>query len=128
MLLSIGMDQTNEEYLFKALNRAKMVLDSSDLMLADFSSYADISTTPVIEDSLDDEYKYCRSNEFVGPLEIRVVNDGTFDSLMDLAISKGASVAQYKTPTCITSEKALEILEENVVARFSNIRSVSDAA
>ncbi|WZY97109.1 hypothetical protein YC2023_069438 [Brassica napus] len=155
-LLSIDTDRTNEEYLFKALNRATLVLESSDLRLVAFTSYADISSSPghyviylevkaknedirdlkfdektflecclVMEDSFDDEYRYCRSNEFVGPLEIRVVNDGSFDSLMNLSISKGTSVNQYKTPTCITSEKGVQVLETNVVARFFSTLSAS---
>ncbi|CAF2081759.1 unnamed protein product [Brassica napus] len=159
-LLSIDTDRTNEEYLFKAINRAKLVLESSDLRLVDFTSYADISTSDpghyviywevnvktedmkklqfdektfleccsVMEDSFDDEYRYCRSNEFVGPLEIRVVNDGTFDSLMNLSISKGTSISQYKTPICITSEEGLQVLETNVVARFFSILSASHFA
>ncbi|CAN7097779.1 unnamed protein product [Brassica rapa subsp. narinosa] len=159
-LLSIDTDRTNEEYLFKAINRAKLVLESSDLRLVDFTSYADISTSDpghyviywevnvktedmkklqfdektfleccsVMEDSFDDEYRYCRSNEFVGPLEIRVVNDGTFDSLMNLSISKGTSITQYKTPTCITSEEGLQVLETNVVARFFSTLSASHFA
>ncbi|VVB13167.1 unnamed protein product [Arabis nemorensis] len=151
VVLNIHTDRTNEEDLYKALNRAKLVLDASDLRLIDFTCYADISTSPghyviywevkaknhdikdlefdeqtflecclVMEDSLDDEYKECRLYRSVGPLEIRVVNDGSFDSLMDLYISKGGAVTQYKTPTCITSEKGLQVLEKNVVARFSN--------
>ncbi|CAH2036165.1 unnamed protein product [Thlaspi arvense] len=147
VVLGIETDQTNEEDLFKAVNRANLVLDSSDLRLVDFTSYADISTSPghyviylevqdknedvkglvlrekiflecclAMEDSLDDEYKYGRCHGSIGPLEIRVVTDGTFDALMELSTSK----AQYKTPTCITSEKALQVLETNVVARFFN--------
>ncbi|CAF2054401.1 hypothetical protein HID58_069604 [Brassica napus] len=159
-LLSIDTDRTNEEYLFKAINRAKLVLESSDLRLVDFTSYADISSSDpghyviywevnvknedmknlqfykktfleccsVMEDSFDDEYRYCRSNEFVGPLEIRVVNDGTFDSLMNLSISKGTSITQYKTPTCITSEEGLQVLEINVVTKFFSTLSASHFA
>ncbi|CAH2036163.1 unnamed protein product [Thlaspi arvense] len=155
VVLSIDTDKTNEEDLFKAVNRANLVLDSSDLMLVDFTSYADISSSPghyvvywevkaknedskglnfnektfleccsAMEDSLDEEYKYGRCHGSIGPLEIGVVNDGTFDALMDLSTSK----AQYKTPTCITSEKALQVLETNVVARFSNALSESHVA
>ncbi|CAD5331563.1 unnamed protein product [Arabidopsis thaliana] len=54
----------------------------------------------------------------IGPLEIRVVRQGTFDSLMDFFISQGASTGQYKTPRCIKSGKALQVLETCVVAKF----------
>ncbi|CAN8299597.1 unnamed protein product [Cochlearia groenlandica] len=157
VVLSIDTDKTNEEDLFKAVNQAKIVLDSSDHTLVDFTSYADISTSPghyviylevkakeeeeeeekkkkkylelnqetfskcclVMEDSLDNVYKRCRFKDgSVGPMEIRVVRQGTFDLLMDFFITQGASTGQYKTPRCIKSEKALEFIEACVVARF----------
>ncbi|CAH2072859.1 unnamed protein product [Thlaspi arvense] len=152
VVLSIDTDKTNEEDLFKAVNQAKLVLDSSDLILVDFTSFADTSTFPghyviyleakakegekkktslelneeeafskcclVMEDSLDNVYKRCRFKDgSVGPLEIRVVRQGTFDSLMDFFISQGASIGQYKTPRCIKSGNALEFIEACVVAR-----------
>ncbi|KAF8105898.1 hypothetical protein N665_0152s0033 [Sinapis alba] len=129
-LLSIDTDRTTEEYLLKAVNRARLFLESSDLKLVSFTSYTDISSSPVkakekdmkdldektllecclvMEDTFDEEYMYCRAS-----LEIRIVNDGTFDSLMNLSISKGASITQYKTSICITSEEGLQVLETNV--------------
>lgn len=149
VVLSIDSDKTNEEDLFKAVSQAKLVLDSSDLVLVDFTSYADTSTFPghyvlyveakakegnnhlelneevfskccsVMEDSLDNVYKRCRFKDgSVGPLEIRVVRQGTFDALMDFFINQGASIGQYKTPRCIKSGKALEFMEDRVVAKF----------
>ncbi|KAL1192351.1 4-substituted benzoates-glutamate ligase GH3.12 [Cardamine amara subsp. amara] len=136
---------------FKAVNGAKLTLESSNLMLIDFTSYADISTVPghyvvywevkdtkedksknmelkeeifsecclLMEDSFDEVYKNCRFREkSVGPLEIKVVRHGTFDSLMDFFISQGASIGQYKTPRCIKSGKAFKVLEKSVVATF----------
>ncbi|KAF8093920.1 hypothetical protein N665_0374s0012 [Sinapis alba] len=156
VVLSIQTDKTSEEDLFKAVNRAKLVLESSGLRLVYFTSSTDVSSSPghyviywelkaenkdikgiefnydktlflecclAMEDSLDDEYKYGRVQETIGPLEIKVVNEGTFDSLMNLSISNGTSISQYKTPTYITSEKSLQVLETNVVARFSNTQN-----
>ncbi|KAF3565643.1 hypothetical protein DY000_02019093 [Brassica cretica] len=158
VVLSIDSDKTNEEDLFKAVSQAKLVLDSSDLFLEDFTSYADTSTFPghyvlyvevrakegkkhlelnkealdlnkeafskccsVMEDSLDNVYKRCRFKDgSVGPLEIRVVGKGTFDSLMNFFINQGASIGQYKAPRCIKSGKALEFMEDRVVAKFSS--------
>ena len=156
VVLSIDSDKTNEEDLFKAVSQAKLVHDSSDLFLEDFTSYADTSTFPghyvlyvevkakegkkhlelnkealdlnkeafskccsVMEDSLDNVYKRCRFKDgSVGPLEIRVVSEETFDSLMEFFIKQGASIGQYKTPRCIKSGKALEFMEDYVVASF----------
>ncbi|KAJ0260876.1 4-substituted benzoates-glutamate ligase 2 [Hirschfeldia incana] len=152
VVLSIDSDKTNEEDLFKAVSQVKLVLESYDVILVDFTSYADTSTFPghyviylevkdkegenkkeyvelnadvlskccsVMEDSLDNVYKRCRFKDgSVGALEIRVVRQGMFDSLMDFFISQGASIGQYKTPRCIKSGKALEFMEDCVVARF----------
>ena len=76
-----------------------------------------------VEEQLDYVYRRCRTNDkSVGPLEIRVVEPGTFDALMDLFISQGASINQYKTPRCIKSKKALKLLNSKVVASFFSPR------
>ncbi|KAF8093922.1 hypothetical protein N665_0374s0014 [Sinapis alba] len=73
----------------------------------------------VVEESLNRLYRMNRRKlRLIGALEIRVVQQGTFDSLMDFFISLGASIAQYKTPSCINSSEALAVLENRVLARF----------
>ncbi|KAG1371244.1 Indole-3-acetic acid-amido synthetase GH3.17 [Cocos nucifera] len=68
-----------------------------------------------IEESLDYIYRRCRSNDkSVGPLEIRLVDAGTFEALMDIFISQGSSINQYKTPRCIESSVALKFLSSKV--------------
>ncbi|XP_010556088.1 PREDICTED: 4-substituted benzoates-glutamate ligase GH3.12-like [Tarenaya hassleriana] len=149
VVLSIDMEKTNEENLFKAMNKTKPLLESSGLMLIDFTSYAQTSTIsghyvlywelvgkgkegnpPInpkvleeccfaVEESLDDVYKRCRSKDrSIGVLEIRVVQNGAFDSLMDFFISQGASIGQYKMSRCLKSAKALDIMEKSVTSRF----------
>ncbi|MFQ6629929.1 hypothetical protein Gotur_008116 [Gossypium turneri] len=72
-----------------------------------------------VEESLDSVYRRCRRKDnSIGPLEIRVVQHGTFDALMDFCVSQGSSVNQYKTPRCIKSGEAINILGSRVVARF----------
>ncbi|XVF02091.1 hypothetical protein REPUB_Repub04eG0146700 [Reevesia pubescens] len=72
-----------------------------------------------VEESLDSVYRRCRRKDnSIGPLEIRVVKHGTFDELMDFCVSQGSSVNQYKTPRCIKSEEAINILDSRVVRRF----------
>ena len=76
-----------------------------------------------VEEQLDYVYRRCRSNDkSVGPLEIRVVEPGTFEALMDLFISQGASINQYKTPRCLKSKKALKLLNSKVEASFFSPR------
>ncbi|XP_044461216.1 indole-3-acetic acid-amido synthetase GH3.17 [Mangifera indica] len=72
-----------------------------------------------VEENLDSVYRRCRKKDkSIGALEIRVVKQGTFDALMDLCVSQGSSVNQYKTPRCIKSEEARKLLDSNVVGNF----------
>jgi auxin responsive GH3 gene family len=72
-----------------------------------------------VEAGLDAVYRRCRSRDrSVGPLEIRVVSPGAFDALMDLCVSHGSSVNQYKTPRCVKHPDAIAVLEAHVVGRF----------
>ncbi|OVA09702.1 GH3 auxin-responsive promoter [Macleaya cordata] len=72
-----------------------------------------------VEESLDSVYRRCRSKDkSIGPLEIRVVRSGTFDTLMDFCVTQGSSVNQYKTPRCIKSDEAIKILDSRVIGRF----------
>ncbi|XP_010461156.1 PREDICTED: 4-substituted benzoates-glutamate ligase GH3.12-like [Camelina sativa] len=147
-VLSIQTEITIEEHILKALYHATLVLESSNLMLMGNTCYEDISTNPghyvfywelnnknidgveldnkvlvkcccVMEESLSPLYKTFRSKDgSIGALEIRVVQQGTFDSLMDFFVSKGSSISQYKTPLCIKSSEALTVLEDKVLGRF----------
>ncbi|KFK36070.1 hypothetical protein AALP_AA4G073600 [Arabis alpina] len=78
----------------------------------------------VMEESFDVMYrKNRRKDGSIRALEIRVVQQGTFESVMDYFISKGASPSQYKTPLCINSPEVLAILEDTVLARFFSDKS-----
>ncbi|CAH8300829.1 unnamed protein product [Eruca vesicaria subsp. sativa] len=149
IVLSIDLEATTEEDISKALNRAAVVLEVSDLMLMGFTCYADISTVPghyvffwelkdkkfsglikpdnkvmmeccyAIEESFNVLYRLLRSKSgSMGALEIRVVRQGTFDSLMEYFISKGTSMSQFKIPISINSPQALAILGDKVVDQF----------
>ncbi|KAI4386334.1 hypothetical protein MLD38_004275 [Melastoma candidum] len=72
-----------------------------------------------VEESLDYIYRRGRKKDrSIGALEIRVVEEGTFDALMDHCLSQGSSVNQYKTPRCIKSEGTLRVLESRVVGNY----------
>lgn len=151
VVLSIDSDKTNEDDLHKSVTMAKKLLEPRDAMLVEYTSYPDTSSMPghyvlyweilrhgsvdeldqhvmeecciAVEEQLDYVYRRCRRNDrSIGPLEIRVVEAGTFDALMDLFISQGASINQYKTPRCIKSKKALKLLNSKVEASFFSPR------
>ena len=78
----------------------------------------------VMEESLNGTYRrFRRKNGSIGALEIRVVQQGTFASLMDFFVCRGSSISQYKTPMCLESAEALKVLEDKVLARFFSDKS-----
>ncbi|KAH0872137.1 hypothetical protein HID58_069499 [Brassica napus] len=144
---------TEEDILKALARASLVLESSSDVMLMGFTCYADVSTFPghyvfywelkaraikdvepdkkvlveccsVLEESFDALYRRLRSKGgVIGALEIRVVQKGTFDSLMEYFTSEGGSTAQYKTPICINSSEALAVLESKVLSRFYSERS-----
>ncbi|KAI3925252.1 hypothetical protein MKW92_051950 [Papaver armeniacum] len=69
-----------------------------------------------IEESLGSKYKEIRTQEkTIDPLEIKIVEPGTFDKFMEYAISQGSSYSQYKTPRCV---KNVELLNSCVVSSY----------
>ncbi|MBA0861073.1 hypothetical protein Goshw_024116 [Gossypium schwendimanii] len=151
VVLSVDNDKTNEEDLHRSITTAKKLLEPYNALLVEYTSYADTSSVPghyvlfweiqmvdsatsidakllqeccvTVEEELDYVYRQCRSQEkTIGPLEIRVVEPGTFEALMDLFISQGGSINQYKTPRCIKSSTALKLLNSHALASFSSPR------
>ncbi|GMI74168.1 Gretchen Hagen 3.17 [Hibiscus trionum] len=146
--LGVDVERTSEADLLKAVTEAKTLLDPLGFILTGYTSYGDTSSTPGhyvifwelkakecnngkeldpkvmeaccsrIEDSLHFTYRMYRKENIIAPLEIRVVKQGTFEALSDYFISRGASLSQYKTPVCIKSKEALEILDSRVIGKF----------
>ncbi|GKB65672.1 indole-3-acetic acid-amido synthetase GH3.6 [Tanacetum coccineum] len=106
-LYSIDSDKTDEVELHQAIEKACNHLVPFDTTLNEYTSFADTTTIPghyVIfwelsaNGSTNIPPSGRASDKSIGPLEIRIVDNGTFDKLMDYAISLGASINQYKTP------------------------------
>ncbi|KHG05132.1 Uncharacterized protein F383_31576 [Gossypium arboreum] len=155
--LGVDMERTSEADILKAVAEAKALLDPLGLILTEYTSYGDTSSTPghyvifweikpkegnnnnkngkeldpkvmeqccsKMEDSLHFTYRMYRKENMIAALEIRVVKQGTFESLMDYFVTKGASLSQYKTPICIKSKEALNILDSRVIAKFFSPRT-----
>ncbi|RZC86309.1 hypothetical protein C5167_007493 [Papaver somniferum] len=69
-----------------------------------------------IEESLSFVYRMNRTiDKSIDPLEIKIVETGTFDKLMDYVVSQGTSVSSYKTPRCM---KNVELLNFCVVSNY----------
>ncbi|KAJ1403206.1 GH3 family [Sesbania bispinosa] len=143
VLLSIDSDKTDEAELQKAIENASMLLKEFNTSVVEYTSYADTRSIPghyviywelmvkdssnkptdevlkqcclTMEDSLNSVYRQGRvADNSIGPLEIRVVKSGTFEELMDYAISRGASINQYKVPRCVSFTPITELLDSRV--------------
>lgn len=145
VLLSIDSDKTDESELQIAIENATALLRPYDTNLVEYTSFADTKTIPghyviywellvkdpanppseqvlnqcclAMEESLNSVYRQCRvADHSIGPLEIRVVKNGTFEEVMDYAISRGASINQYKAPRCVNFTPIVELLDSRVVS------------
>ncbi|GLT76686.1 hypothetical protein SLA2020_483310 [Shorea laevis] len=145
VLLSIDSDKTDEAELQKAMENASQLLREYNTSVVEYTSYADTKTIPghyviywellvkdsansppsevlnkcclAMEESLNSVYRQGRvADNSIGPLEIRVVKNGTFEELMDYAISRGASINQYKVPRCVNFTPIMELLDSRVIS------------
>lgn len=151
VVLSIDSDKTDEVELQNAVKNAVGHLGPFDAHVAEYTSYADTSTIPghyvlywelnfkgstpvppsvfedcclTVEESLNSVYRQGRvSDKSIGPLEIKIVEAGTFDKLMDYAISLGASINQYKTPRCVKFAPIVELLNSRVERSYFSPKS-----
>ncbi|KAK6121475.1 hypothetical protein DH2020_044783 [Rehmannia glutinosa] len=147
VLLIIDTDKTKEPDLQTAVDNASKLLCEFNTSVVEYTSHADTTTIPghyviylellekdldnlprdnvldkcclAMEESLDSEYRQCRVvYKSIGPLEIRVVKNGTFEELMDYEISKGASLGQYKVPKCVSSKSMVDFLDSRVTSKY----------
>ncbi|XP_044508054.1 probable indole-3-acetic acid-amido synthetase GH3.1 [Mangifera indica] len=145
VLLSIDSDKTDEAELQAAVQNASQLLREFNASVVEYTSYADTKTIPghyvicwellvkdsansptkevlnqcclAMEESLNSVYRQGRvADNSIGPLEIRVVRNGTFEELMDYAISRGASINQYKVPRCVNFTPIVELLDSRAIS------------
>ncbi|XWS45202.1 hypothetical protein CRYUN_Cryun15aG0115900 [Craigia yunnanensis] len=146
VLLSIESDKTDEAELQKAIESASVLLKEFNTSVVEYTSYADTKQIPghyviywellvkdsanaptddvlnqcclQMEESMNTVYRQSRvADNSIGPLEIRIVKNGTFEELMDYAISRGASINQYKVPRCVSFTPIMELLDSRVVSK-----------
>ncbi|KAJ0966057.1 hypothetical protein J5N97_027195 [Dioscorea zingiberensis] len=127
--LSIEADKTDEVELHAAVNKAVNYLEPFGATLSEYTSYADTTTIPghyvyedcclAIEESLNSVYRQGRAADgSIGPLELKIVEEGTFDKLMDYALSQGASINQYKAPRCVKAAPIVQLLNSKVLSCY----------
>eukprot|EP00250_Pteridium_aquilinum_P019652 c24515_g1_i1 orf=187-1296(-) len=145
VMLSINTDKTDEGELCEVVKHASERLKDGNMDLMDFTSYADHSSRPGhytifwelnntaciqdsiltqcckdLDSSLNDPYQRGRAAGTIGPLELCVVKEATFQNIMLFALEAGASPTQYKTPRCVKSVDLLSILRQSILTVYTS--------
>lgn len=142
LILTINIDKNTEKDLQLVVERGSRRLRKAQGELVDFTSHANIRKQPghyviyweirgdVGEDVLreccqemdesfvDHGYVVSRKSNSIGPLELRMVEAGTFRKILDHFIGIGAGLSQFKTPRCTSDPVLLGILDVCTIRRF----------
>ncbi|XXG71696.1 hypothetical protein AAC387_Pa07g0962 [Persea americana] len=145
LILTINIDKNTEEDLQMAVERGSWPLSKTKIELVDFTSHASVTNHPghyiiyweikgdaeaahdkiltqccreIDESFVDYGYIVSRKSNSIGPLELCIVEKGTFKKILDYFIAKGAAVNQFKAPRCTNNRDLLAILEHSTTKRF----------
>ncbi|XP_016188318.1 jasmonic acid-amido synthetase JAR1 [Arachis ipaensis] len=143
LILTVNIDKNTEKDLQLVVERGSQLLNrAKKAELVDFTSYAHVSNEPghyvifweidgYAEDSLleacctemdasfaDHGYVVSRKTKSIGPLELCIVERGTFKKILDNFIANGAALSQFKTPRCTSNHGMLNILRACALKKF----------
>ncbi|KAG5381442.1 hypothetical protein IGI04_032912 [Brassica rapa subsp. trilocularis] len=145
LILTINIDKNTEKDLQRVVDKASQLLSrTTHAEVVDFTSHADVKARPgryiiyweirgeaadkALEDCcremdagfVDHGYVVSRRMKSIGPLELRVVERGTFGKVAERCVGKCGGLNQFKTPRCTTNSVMLDILDGSTVKRFSS--------
>lgn len=142
LILTVNIDKNTEKDLQLVVEKGCELLSEARGELVDFTSYADVTNKPghyviywevkgEVEDEVldacctemdisfaDHGYVVSRRTNSIGPLELCVVERGTFKKILDNFIANGAALNQFKTPRCTNNHVLLNILDTSTSKRF----------
>ncbi|KAM2708825.1 hypothetical protein EV2_046578 [Malus domestica] len=134
LILTVNIDKNTEKDLQMVVERGSQLLSKSKAELIDFTSHADVLTQPghyiiyweikgEVEERVlgeccremdasfvDHGYVVSRRSNSIGPLELRIVEKGTFKKILEYFIGNGSALSQFKTPRCTSNKVLLSIL------------------
>ncbi|XP_027347018.1 indole-3-acetic acid-amido synthetase GH3.10-like isoform X2 [Abrus precatorius] len=142
LILTVNIDKNTEKDLQLVVERGSELLNEAKAELVDFTSYANVSNEPghyviyweikgEVEDKVlgacctemdkcfaDHGYVVSRKTNSIGPLQLCIVERGTFKKILDNFIANGAALSQFKTPRCTNNHTLLKILSSSTIQRF----------
>ncbi|KAK8624618.1 hypothetical protein V6N13_089508 [Hibiscus sabdariffa] len=144
LILTVNIDKNTEKDLQIVVERGSQLLSKHGAELVDFTSHADVVHQPghymiyweikgeveervlseccrVMDASfVDHGYVVSRRTNSIGPLELCIVETGTFKKVLDYFIGNGAALSQFKTPRCTSNQMLLRILNHCTIKRLSS--------
>ncbi|KAK5844042.1 indole-3-acetic acid-amido synthetase GH3.10-like [Gossypium arboreum] len=142
LLLVVNIDKNTEKDLQLVVEKGSQLLSKHRAELVDFTSHAKLTHQPghyviyweikgKVEERVlceccremdasfvDPGYVVSRRTNSIGPLELCIVERGTFKRILDYFIGNGAALSQFKTPRCTNDRTLLKILDLYTVKRF----------
>ncbi|KAJ4975100.1 hypothetical protein NE237_000206 [Protea cynaroides] len=142
LILTVNIDKNTEKDLQLVVERGSQLLNQTRAELADFTSHADVVNQPghyiiyweikgEVEEQVlgeccremdasfvDHGYVVSRRVNTIGPLELCIVERGTFRKILDYFVENGAALSQFKTPRCTSNQVLLRILNACTIKRF----------
>lgn len=143
LILTVNIDKNTEKDLQLVVEAGSQLLrQQARAELVDFTSHADVENNPghyiiyweikgeveeqvlvecckrMDESFVDHGYVVSRKAKSIGPLELCIVERGTFERILDYYIGNGAAASQFKTPRCTNNQKLLKILNVCTVKRL----------
>ncbi|RDX83685.1 Indole-3-acetic acid-amido synthetase GH3.10, partial [Mucuna pruriens] len=150
LILTVNIDKNTEKDLQVVVERGAHILNKARGELVDFTSYADVSNQPghyvifweikgEVEDRIlgaccsemdksfkDHGYVVSRKTNSIGPLELCILERGTFKKILDKFIANGAALSQFKTPRCTNNHVILKILNTGTTKKFRSTAYTSN--
>ncbi|CAK7349918.1 unnamed protein product [Dovyalis caffra] len=144
LILNVTNDKTTEQDLQKVVEMgSQLLMSKAGAELVDFTSHAEVENLPghyiiywEIKGQVEEEvigeccnkmdvcfvehgYVVSRRTNSIGPLELCIVQTGTFKKILGYFIGNiGGALSQFKTPRCTNNQGLLKILSESTVKRF----------
>ncbi|WCJ30671.1 Auxin-responsive GH3 family protein [Euphorbia peplus] len=143
LLLTVNIDKNTEKDLQISVEKGlEILISKSKSELVDFTSHAQVDKQPghyviyweirgesedeilsecskkMDESFVDYGYVVSRKATTIGPLELCVVQRGTFKKILDYFIENGGALSQFKTPRCTNNPFLLRILDDCTIKRF----------
>ncbi|KAL5730139.1 hypothetical protein ACHQM5_002999 [Ranunculus cassubicifolius] len=142
LILTVNIDKNTERDLQLVVEIGSQLLTQARAEIIDFTSHADVVNQPghyvvywEIKGDVDEEildacctkmdasfvdygYVVSRKTNSIGPLELCIVERGTFKKIMEHFIGNGSAMSQFKTPRCTCNQGLLRILKACTTKRF----------